>query len=279
MILMLLMVPYEIEAGSVEIVNRNKNIFTDGVKVYSESLYIEADRGVETSTSLELFDNVYVISKKIHFKANRLLYHTPYKKLYAGGDIKIWRQDTLKGDSLIFEREKETGMMFRNLLYISDSITVKGNSGFFHKDTVIVKGKPRFNSPEMTVDSDSIIYYASDSTFIFLGSVFFEGSEVRGSGGKLEHSAQKKHSILSSSPYIFQKRDSITGERIDIYHNSKILNVFKGMTINYTEEGRNKVLGDTVKVYYNEKSIDSVLVLQNAWGEFVKSETGIKESR
>ena len=279
MIFFLIIVPYRIEAGYVEIVNRNKTIFRNGVKVYSEDLYIEALSGSETSSYLELLDSVYVKSNETQFNADILYYHTPYKKLFANGNIKIWRKDTIKGDSLIFDRENETVEMFGNLIYISDTIIVRGNSGNFTKDIIRVKGKSRFNSPRITILSDSIIYFTKDSTFLFLSNVQFEGSEIKGSSEILEHFINKKQSSLFDSPYIFQERDSITGIRIYIDHESKTLKSIEGVAINYTEEGRNKVIGDTVIVYYNENQIDSVIVLQNANGRFVKDETGIKESR
>lgn len=279
MIFLLIMTPYRIEAGFVEIINRNKTLFRNGVKVYSEDLYIEALRGSETSNYLELLDSVYVKSKETQIIANRLYYYTPYKKLFAKGDIKIWRKDTIKGDSLVYDRESDTGEMFGNLIYISDSIIIRGNSANFSRDIVRVKGRPRFNSPGMIILSDSIIYFTEDSTFLFLSNVQFEGSEIKGSSEILEHSTNKKHSTLFDSPYIFQELDSITGIRIDIDHRDKTLSALDGIAINYTEEGRNKVEGDTVKVYYNEKSIDSVVVLQGAQGRFIKDETGIEESR
>ncbi len=279
MIFLLIMVPYKIEAGFVEIVNRNKNLFSDGVKVYSENLYIEAKNGVETSTYLELLDSVYVKYKKIKFNADRLFYYTPYKKLTASGNIKIWKKDTIRGDSLIFDRETETGTIISNLIYISDSIIIYGNSGTFRGDTIRIKGRPRFDSPGMVVDADSLIYLAEDSTFFFRSDVKFEGSEVKGRGGELQHFTNKNQSILFDSPYIFQERDSITGDRIEIDHECKTLRAINGIAINYTEEGRNKIVGETISVYYNEKSIDSVVVLQNARGRFLKYETGIKEPR
>lgn len=279
MILLLIMVPYRIEAGFVEIINRNKNLFKSGVTVYSENLYIEAKNGIETSTYLELFDSVYIKYKEINFTAERCFYYTPNEKLFARGDIKIWKNDTIKGDSLIFDRNKEIGTIIGNFIFISDSNTIKGRSGVFHKDTVKVGGSPRFISPRMIIDSDSIIYITEDSTFTFLSNVHFDGIDVNGSGGRLKHFVNKKYSMLSDSPYIFQERDSITGDVIEIDHKNKILNAYSGIAINYAEEGRNIVEGNTVKVYYNENSIDSVVVFQDAWGKFSKYETGIQESR
>jgi hypothetical protein len=35
-------------------------------------------------------------------------------------------------------------------------------------------------------------------------------------------------------------------------------------------------MGDTLIVYYNEESIDSVIVLKNSYGRFIKNETKIE---
>jgi lipopolysaccharide export system protein LptA len=276
MILLLIFIPYRIEAGYVEIINKNKTMFSDGVKVYSENLYIEALSGSESSDSLELYDNVYLKSKDTELKADKIIYYTPTKKLYAKGNIRIWKKDTIKGDSLIYYRDREYGEMFDNVKYISDSITVVGEFGSFTEDTIRIKGRPIFNSPKIKVISDSITYSIEDSCFLFQSNVQFEGSEIEGNGQLLEHYINKKHSILFDSPYIFQKQDSITGIKIEIDHQLKTLNALKGTAINYNEEGRNKVNGDTLIVYYNEESIDSVIVLKNSYGRFIKNETGIE---
>ena len=276
MILLLIFIPYRIEAGHVEILNRSKNIFSDGVKVYSEDLYIEALNGSESSDSLELFDNVYLKSKDTELKANKIIYHTPSKKLFARGDIRIWKKDTIKGDSLIYYRDKEYGEMIGYVKYISDSITVVGKSGNFTEDTIRIKGRPVFDSPKIKIISDSITYSIKDSCFLFLSNVQFEGSEIEGNAQLLEHYINKKHSILLNSPYIFQKQDSITGIKIEIDHHLNILNALKGTAINYNEDGRNKVMGDTLIVFYNENSIDSVIVFKNSCGRFIKNETGIE---
>jgi lipopolysaccharide export system protein LptA len=276
MILLLIFVPYRIEAGYVEILNKSKTIFSDGVKVYSEDLYIEALSGSETSDFLELFDNVYLKSKDTELTADKIIYYTPSKKLYAKGNIRIWKKDTIKGDSLIYYRDKEYGEMIGYITYISDSITVVGESGNFTEDTIRIKGRPVFNSPKIKVLSDSITYFMEDSCFLFHSNVQFEGSEIEGNGQLLKHYINKKHSILLDSPYIFQKQDSITGIKIEIDHQLKTLNALKGTAINYNKEGRNEVMGDTLIVYYNEESIDSVIVLKNSYGRFIKNETKIE---
>ena len=277
MILLLLMVPYQIEAGYLEVINRNENIFRDGVKVYSEDLYIEGNNGIETSTYLKIEDSVYVKAKEIQVKADRIYYYPLYKKLYAGGNIIIWRNDTLKGDSLIYNRDTRSGRVLGNLRYIADSITVTGNNGFFNRDTIIVEGRPRFSSPSITVDADSLIYCMPDSIFLFLSNVLFEGSGISGGGERLQHQTREKISIILQSPYVLQKKDTIIGDRIDIDHTKNILDSYNGITINYTEKGRNIVKGDTIRVYYNKDSIDSVLVLYNAKGSYIEDETTIKE--
>ncbi|MEA1912231.1 MAG: LptA/OstA family protein [candidate division WOR-3 bacterium] len=279
MILLILMVPYQIQSGTMEIVNRNKNIFKNGVKVYSKNLYIIAENGVETDSSLVLKDSIYVETKDFHFIANNLNYKTPYRILFASGNIKIWRKDTLKGDSLIFYRDSEFGKMFGRILYISDSITIQGESGDFHRDSIVLRGRPKFTSPRITVNSDSAVYFIKDSTYRFLSNVIFESSKISGNSGELKYLENKEKSILLDHPIIIQKRDTITGEKIEVNHKTKILNAFKGRAANYTESGKNVVSGDTVRVYYQEDSIDSVMVLKKSKGRFTENETGSKESR
>lgn len=270
MILLLLMVPYEIEAGNLEIIDRSKNIFNDGIKVFSENIYMEAKSGIETPEYLMLEDSVFVRTEDISMRAFRIKYFSDSRTLYAGRNIRLWRKDTLKGDSLVYFRNSESGNMYGKVRYISDSITVNGTSGYYSRDSIKIRGRPRFNSPSITVDSDSILYFSEDSIFVFLSDVKFQSGKIFGKGEELKHWSQENRSLISQSPYIFQRKDTISGDIINISHDSRMLNAIKGTTINYTEEGRNKVWGDTVRIYYGEKEIDSVYVLDNAEGQFRK---------
>lgn len=272
MILLLIFVPYKIEAGSMQILNRNKNIFKDGVEVRSTDLFLQAESGVETENYILLEGNVYLKSKEFYLTANKLKFHTPSKILYAIGKVKIWRKDTITGDSLVFYKEKESGQMIGRLRYVSDSIIVKGNYGRFCRDSLEIEGNPTFTSPSMTVNSNLIKYFLKDSTFLFLSNVNFKGSDISGKGEILRHSTKSKKSTILESPYIFQNSDSITGDKIEIDHEARILEAYKGTAVNNTEEGRNTVSGDTLRIFYSEHSTDSVIVKNNANGRFFKKE-------
>ncbi len=272
MILLLIFVPYKIESGSMQIVNRDRNIFKNGVEVHSTNLFLRAESGVETQNYLLLEGNVYLESKDFHLTANKLKFHTPSKILYAIGKVKVWREDTITGDSLVFYKEKESGEMIGRFKYVSDSIIVKSNSGKFYRDSLKLRGKPTFTSPSMTVNSDFIKYFLKDSSFLFLSNVNFRGSAVSGKGEFLRHFIKSKKSTIAESPYIFQESDSITGDKIEIDHKNEVLEVYKGTAINNSENGRNVVSGDTLRIFYGEKSMDSVMVINNANGRFAKKE-------
>lgn len=272
MILIFLMVPYEIHSGSMEIIDRNKNIFNEGIEVRSEDLYITAGKAVQTDTTLILTDSVFVKSKNFSLSADYLNYKVPYKVLFGSGNIKIWKEDTLKGDSLIFFREKEEGKLIGNLIYVSDSIEIKGTSADFFEDSVVVRGNPEFKSPKIRVKSDYTVYVTRDSTYKFLSNVSFETSKIFGNSGKLIHNGKKEISTLLDEPLILEKKDSITGETILVDHKAKILESLNGKVVTYTEDGRNIVWGDTINVYYDEESIDSVLVKGKSGGSFTKDE-------
>jgi len=273
MILLFLMVPYEITSGSMEIVDRNKNIFKEGIEIYSEDLHITAKKAVQTDTSIILEDSVFVRSKKFSLSADYLNYKVPYKIIFGSGNVKIWKEDTLKGDSLIFFREKEEGKLIGNLIFVSDSIEIKGKSADFFEDSVVIRGYPEFKSPEIRVTSDYTVYVIKDSTYKFLSSVNFETSNIFGNSGKLIHNCKNEISTLLNEPFILEKRDSITGEKILVDHKTKIMESLNGKVITYTENGRNIVWGDTINIYYDEETIDSVLVKGKSRGSFAKNET------
>ncbi len=245
MILLLIFVPYKIEAGSMQILNRNKNIYKNGVEVRSTDLFLKAESGVETEDYILLEGGIYLKGRGLRLTSNKLKLHIPSKILYAIGNVRILRDDT---------------------------ITVTGNSGKFSRDLLEIRGKPKFASPLMNVKSDLIKYFVKDSSFLFLSNINFEGSGVSGKGGRLYHSIKSNKSTISESPYIFQNSDSIIGDKIEIDHEARILEAYKGMAINNTEEGRNTVSGDTLRVFYNENSTDSLIVKNNANGRFVKKE-------
>jgi lipopolysaccharide export system protein LptA len=245
MILLLIFVPYEIEAGSMQIVNKNKNIFKNGVEVRSTDLFLQAESGVETQDYLLLEGGIYLQSRGLRLTSNKLRFHIPSKILYAIGEVKILRDDT---------------------------ITVTGNYGKFSRDLLEIEGNPTFTSPLMTVKSDLIKYFVKDSSLLFLSNINFEGSGVSGKGEKLYHSIKSNKSTISESPYIFQNSDSITGDKIEIDHKVEVLKVYKGTVINNTEEGRNTVSGDTLRIFYSKNSMDSVIVINNANGKFAKKE-------
>ncbi len=273
MIFIFLMVPYEIHSGSMEIVDRNKKLFDEGIEVRSENLYITAGKAVQTDTFLILTDSVFVKSKNFSLVADYLNYKIPYKVLFGSGNIRIWREDTLKGDSLIFFREKEEGKLIGNLIFISDSIEVKGKSADFFEDSVVIRGYPEFKSPEIRVISDYTVFVVRDSTYKFLSDVNFETSNIFGNSGKLIHNSKNGISTLLDEPFILEERDSITGEVILVNHKTKIMESLNGRVITYTEDGRNIVWGDTINIYYNEETIDSVLVKGKSRGSFAKNET------
>lgn len=273
MILIFLMVPYEIHSGSMEIVDRNKNIFKDGVEVRTEDIHITAKKAVQTDTSIVLKDSVQFKSKKFSLSADYLNYKVPYKVIFGSGNIKIWKEDTLKGDSLIFFREKEEGKLIGNLRFVSDSVEIKGRSADFCEDSVIIRGNPEFTSPEIKVRSDYTIYIIKDSTYKFLSNVNFETSNISGNSGKLIHNSKDEISTLLDKPLMLEKKDSITGETIFVDHKINTMESLNGKVITYTEDGRNIVWGDTINIYYNEESIDSVLVKGKSRGSFTKNGT------
>ncbi len=245
MILLLIFVPYKIEAGSMQIVDRNKNIFKNGVEVRSTDLFLQAESGVETQNYLLLEGGIYLESREFRLTADKLKFDTPSKILYAMGKVKIWREDT---------------------------ILVTGNSGKFSRDLLEIEGNPTFTSPSITVSSDLIKYFIKDSSFLFLSNVNFKGSGISGKGESLHHSIKSNKSTISESPYVFQGMDSITGDKIVIDHKVGVLEVCKGTTISHTEEGRNAVSGDTLRIFYSENSMDSVIGMSNANGRFAKKE-------
>jgi lipopolysaccharide export system protein LptA len=273
MILLLLMVPYEIRSGSMEIVDRNKNIFRNGIEIYSEDLYITAKQAVQTDTSIVLKDSVFLKGKKFSLSADYLNYKVPYKIVFGSGNVKIWKRDTLKGDSLIFFREKEEGKLIGNLIFVSDSVLIKGESADFFEDSVVIRGYPEFKSPEIRVKSDYTVYIVKDSTYKFLSGVNFETSNILGNSGRLIHNYKNEISTLLDEPFILEKRDSITGDMIFVDHKANIMKSLNGRVITYTEDGRNIVWGDTINIYYDEDNIDSVLVKGKSRGSFAKNET------
>ncbi len=272
MILLLLFVPYDIEAGSMQIVDRNKNIFRDGVQVRSTDLFLKAETGIEMRDYLLLEGGVYLQSGIFRLTSRKLKFHVPSKTLYAMGKVKIWDRDTIRGDSLIFYRERESGKMFGHLRYVSDTITVTGNYGKFSRDSLEVRGNPTFISPSMTVSSGLIKFSVKDSSFLFLSNVTFNGTGISGRAERLHHSIRTNRSTISESPYILQERDSITGDKIEVDHSLKVAEVYKGTSINHTEEGRNTVSGDTLRIFYSGNTMDSVVVISNANGIFAKKE-------
>ncbi|MBN1695673.1 hypothetical protein JW879_09825 [candidate division WOR-3 bacterium] len=273
MILLLLMVPYEIRSGSMEIVDRNKNIFKNGIEIYSENLYITAKQAVQTDASIMLKDSVFLKGKKFSLSADYLNYKVPYKIVFGSGNVKIWKEDTLIGDSLIFFREKEEGKLIGNLIFISDSVLIKGESADFFEDSVVIRGSPEFKSPEIRVKSDYTVYIVRDSIYKFLSDVKFETSNILGNSGRLIHNCKNEISTLLDEPFILEERDSITGDMIFVDHKANIMKSLNGRVITYTEDGRNIVWGDTINIYYDEDTIDSVLVKGKSRGSFAKNET------
>lgn len=245
MILLLLFVPYEIQAGSMQIVDRNKNVFRDGVEIRSRDLFLKAESGVEMQDYLVLEGNVFLQNKELRLTTNKLRFHVPSEILYAIGKIKV---------------------------VIEDTIIITGNSGKFSRSLLEIEGNPTFTSPSMAVNSDLIKYFLKDSSLLFLSNVKFKGSGVSGRGESLRHSIKSWKSTISESPYIFQEKDSITGDKIEVDHKGGVLEVCNGTTINHSEEGRNTVSGDTLRIFYSEDSMDSVIVISNANGRFTKKE-------
>jgi lipopolysaccharide export system protein LptA len=278
MIFLFFMVPYEIRSGSMEIVDRSKNIFKEGVEVYSEGLKIKAQEAFQTDTSIVLKREVYVESKNFSLSADYLNYKIPYKVLFGSGNIKIWKDDTLRGDSLIFYREKEQGEVIGNLIYTGDSAEIKGQSAYFFEDSIIVSGKPKFKSHEIEIESDYTIYTLKDSTYKFLSDVYFESSKISGTSGKLIYDSRNEMSTFFEDPLIMEEKDSIKGEEIVVYHQKKMLKALDGQVITYSETGRNIVWGDTVLVYYNEEKLDSVSVKGKSRGTFIKNEIESRKS-
>jgi len=272
MIFFLLMVPYEIYSGTMEIVDRSKNIFKEGIEIRSEGLRITAKEAVQTDTSIILRRDVFVESERFCLFADYLNYKVPYKVLFGSRNIKICKDDTLRGDSLIFYREKEEGEIVGNIIYTSDSAEIKGQSAYFFEDSVIIEGNPKFKSNKIEVNSDFVIYTLKDSTYKFLSNVNFESSKISGNCGKLIHNIRKEVSTLFESPLILEEKDSIKGEEIIVYHGEETLEALNGKVITYSQNGRNIVLGDTVWVYYNEENLDSVSVRGKSRGTFIKNE-------
>jgi lipopolysaccharide export system protein LptA len=272
MIFLFFMVPYEIRSGTMEIIDRNKNLFKDGIEIHSEDLFITAKEAVQTDTSVILRRNVFVKSKKFSLSADYLNYRVPYKTLFGSGNIKIWKDDTLEGDSLIFYREKEEGEIIGNLVYTSDSVEIRGGSAYFFEDSIILKGNTKFKSNRIEVESDYTVYTSKDSTYKFLNDVYFKSSKISGNSGKLIYNKDKEVSTLLESPLILEEGDSIKGREIIVYHERKTLEALSGQVITYTETGRNIVWGDTVWVYYNDEDLDSVSVRGKSRGTFIKNE-------
>lgn len=278
MILIFLLVPYNIEAGQMEILNRNTNIFKNGVTITAESLYIEARKGLQTDTTLLLEDSIYVETEDFKFNSPRVKYRRNQETLIAWNGVRIWRKDTIRGDSLVFYRDKEYGKIFRNLTYISDSSRIDGQFANYYRDSILVKGNPVFRTKRATITSDSMKYNLKDSSYKFFDNVSFNSEEISGISGFLMHSTYLRESTFNEKPLIIKEKDSISGDVIKVNHKNEILTAYKGKAVNYLEDGKNIVQGDTLIVYYREEKIDSVKVMKNSRGKFLKNETGSRES-
>ncbi|MEO0292952.1 MAG: LptA/OstA family protein [candidate division WOR-3 bacterium] len=267
------MIPYKISSGTVEIIDRNQTIFKGGVEIYSDEIYIRAKEAFQTDTSLALIDSVFLKSKNFSMSSNVLNYKIPFKTIFGKGNIKIWREDTLKGDSLVFFKEEEKGILFGSLIYTSDTIEVKGERADFCKDSIIIKGKPEFKTPSITITADKTTYTLKDSTYKFISEVIFNHRDFYGRSGKLLYNINKNISTLINEPLIVKNKDSIMGEIITVDHKTNILRALYGKVATQTKEGKNIVWGDTINIYYNKETIDSVLVKGNPRGRFIKNDT------
>lgn len=266
------MIPYEIYSGSMEIIDRNKKIFKDTVEVHSEDFHLIAEEAIQTDTSVIFKGNVEVKTKNFSLVANYLNYKISTGVIFGSDNIKIWREDTLKGDSMIFFKDKEEGKLIGNMIFVSDSIKIKGESADFSKDSVIIRGKPEFASKEIKVKSDYTVYITKDSTYKFLSNVNFKTSNIFGNCGKLIYNIRDQTSLLLDAPFILEDKDSIMGDSIIVEHKPKVMKSLNGKVITYSEDGRNIVLGDTIDIFYNKESIDSVFVRGKSRGSFVKNE-------
>jgi len=273
MILLLLMVPYEIYSGSMEIVDRNKQIFKDTVRIHSEDFNLIAEEAIQTDTSVFFKGNVGVQTKDFSLISDYLKYKIPEGVIFGSGNIKIWREDTLKGDSLVFFKDKEEGKLIGNMIFISDSVRIEGKSADFSKDSIIIRGTPEFESSGIKVRSGYTIYVTKDSIYKFLSNVNFETLNISGNCGRLIHNIRNQTSLLIDEPFILEDKDSIMGDSILVEHSSKTMKSLNGKVITYSEEGRNIVWGDTINIFYDKDSIDSVFVKGKSRGNFVKNGT------
>lgn len=279
MIFIFLSITYQVRADSVDIINRNKKILMGNVQITAEELIITGKRGIELKEYLLIEDSVYAKNKNTELLCDKIKYIPSVKNLHATGNLKIWENDTLKGDSLFYSRESESGSIHNNVVYLAESLQVNGNKGYFHGDSIILTEDPVFLSEQIDIKSDSIIYLRKDSTFIFLNNVTFTGESIKGSGNKLMHSTINDMSFIYDKPVIIQDRDTILGDIIKVDHLNEILKSIKGKSINYTDEGRNHVIGETLKIFYREDEVDSIIVLNKGEGKFYKNEDKSSQSR
>lgn len=265
---------YDIEAGSMKIIDFKTKLFLDTVIITSDSFRIKGNMGLQSENLVKIMGNVCATSGKTEIYCDSVLFY-PSKNM-----IKIKDNIIIKRESYFFSGEIgnyfidcDTGYVYNNFFLKTDSSIVRGSYASFNKERIKIFKEPSYRRENLTITSDTIIYNFYDSTAIFLNNVNIKTEEVDGICEELFYDDIKNDGRFYGSPFFVTKTDSIM---CDSGYFNFSLNT--GLTFNTvinsrTEDGKNSVSGEIAKFFFGKGKLDSLFIFNNTRGELVKYDT------
>ena len=288
MILFVLLAPYTVEAGRMDIINGEIKEFSEGVKVKAGDFVLYGDKGKIHGDSAWIMGHLKILDKDRIITGKRGYYNKQDKIGYISLNVEMnYKSERLRCDSLIYNKKMNSVELIKNVKLAEDKSLISCETGIynFQEKKMKFSGKPVFlnqTKDTLRVVADTILYSTQDSVFIFLWNVHIKSGKTSGNADKLKFYQKKNIAMLKGNPIIFTSTDTLGGDSIYLYSSDtgidSVLSI-GSKTFSKGKDGLNRLESDIGKVVFAKDKPQDFYFEGNVKGIFVKNETDSTKSK
>jgi len=287
-VLFLLLAPYTIEAGRMDIINGEIKEFSGGVKVKAGDFLLFGDKGKVHGDTAWITGNLKIIDSERIITGGRGYYNKAKKIGYISVGVEMeYKNQQLKCDSLMYNRKKNFVKLTNNVRLSQKKSFISCDRGIydFSKKKMKFLGNPTFlnkGKDTLSIASDTIFYGVKDSVFTFIKNVQIKSGKTSGNAKSLKFHQKKNIAMLTGNPVIFSATDTLTGDSIYLYSSDEgIDSVFcvVSKTFSKNKDGITRLQSDNGKIIFMDGKPQKFYFEGSVKGIFVKNEIKSKESK
>jgi len=209
------------------------------VKVRRGATLITADHALYDTRSgqVTLMGNVKLKEPDRDVKARRMVYNEFSGNFDASQDVDMYYGDSLRIRSRTASYDEAAGTvdLYGDVIIdnLSDNARITGKHGRWNQldDNGVIDQQPVYRLPDekgdppdtLVIVSRYLFFDRAAGTALFTGAVEMTQGDMRAEADSLNHIPDSSLTILSGNPIIWREDDELTGRRIRLHYEDRIL--------------------------------------------------------